>query len=234
MLAGEERRKKGQWDKEMLLRLSSHEFEQVIAALWEAMGYDILRGPIRGADAGIDILARTKSEPKITVGIQAKAYGPGRCVGVREIREYASLKYRSNIDIVIIVTTSDFTDSAKREAEELGVKIIGSKKLLQLLNRFNVPCISGKRTGDHFAVERLSEQIASVESDSEDDIHDQEIEEVQQIEAKKESLKIWGFIIIGLGFLLLFGIKEKPEFFVFSLACWVIGIIMMDYARHCI
>lgn len=233
MLDEEKRHKESQWNKAMLLRLSPHEFEQIVASLWEAMGYDILRGPIKGADAGIDILARTKSDPKITVGIQAKAYGPGRCVGVREVREYASLKYRSNIDVVIIVTTSDFTNTAKREAEELGVKIVGPKKLLQLLNRFNVPCISGERTENQVAGERLSEQIVSMENHS-DGTHDQEIEKMRQSEVKKESLKTWGVIIIGLGFLLLFGIKEKPEFFVLSFACWVIGIIMVDYARHCI
>jgi len=127
------------WTLSALLARTDSEFEALMADLWSAMGYELLRGPVGGADTGIDVLVRTRTRPQITVCIQAKRYQPPTRVGVREIREYASLLHRADIDVVTVVTTSSFTAEAEREAAEHGVKLIDGSELLSLLSSSGLP-----------------------------------------------------------------------------------------------
>ena len=127
------------WSLSDLLAQDDSEFEALVADLWSAMGYEILRGPVGSADAGIDLLVATRTQPRVTMCIQAKRYQPPNKVGVREIREYASLLHRAEIDVVAVVTTSAFTADAEREAAEHGVKLIDGSTLLGLLANSGLP-----------------------------------------------------------------------------------------------
>ena len=66
--------------------------------------------------------------------VQAKRYSGN--VGVKEVREYCSLKYREYVDGVIIVTTSSFTKEAHEEASKHNVKLIEGTLLVTMLNRY--------------------------------------------------------------------------------------------------
>jgi hypothetical protein len=125
------------WTYEDLMKLTPDEFERVLADLWCAMGYTVtvVGGP---GDKGIDILAVMERGVPFTVGIQAKCYGPTNKVGVREIREYASLLAKREVDSIIVVCTSGFTEEALREAKDLNVKTINGGQLLELLNQHKV------------------------------------------------------------------------------------------------
>jgi restriction system protein len=57
-------------------------------------------------------------------------------VGVKEVREYSSLRYRDRVDGVIMVTTSSFTKEAIEEAAEHNLKLIDGKLLVEMLNHY--------------------------------------------------------------------------------------------------
>lgn len=109
------------WSLEDVLALSPAEFEELIATLWTSMGYRVIRRHKSGPDGGIDVMAKTRHPPYITCAI------------------YASLAYRPNIDVVVIVTSSDFTEEAKEEASQLKVKLMNGRSLVSALNQFKIP-----------------------------------------------------------------------------------------------
>jgi len=127
----------GAWSAEQLQRFSPQEFEHLVARLWCAMGYNAF--PTQHTrDRGVDVIATTATGPPITVYIQTKLYSPENTVGVRDVREYASLKHRPGVDAVVIVTSSSFTPDAVREAEEMGVKLVDAHELIHLLDRHRI------------------------------------------------------------------------------------------------
>ena len=134
------------WTPETLHLLTPVQFESLVETLWKRMDCAIVRRPVRGADGGIDVLAKTRTTPELTLSIQAKAYQQENRVGVREIREYASLKQRHGIDAVIVVTTSSFTRQAQEEAKEFEVKLCDGSALVDLLNKYQVPCLESTQT----------------------------------------------------------------------------------------
>lgn len=126
------------WTQEKLLKLTPEQFEHLVADLWQAMGFSVQRtgGP---GDEGVDIVAVMNRGVRIRMYIQAKCYAPTNKVGVREIREYASLLMRPETDVIVVVCTSGFTESALEEAKKLKVRTIDGGKLIQLLNQYNIP-----------------------------------------------------------------------------------------------
>ena len=126
------------WTYEDLMKLSPDDFERILADLWRAMGYTVtvVGGP---GDRGLDILATMEKGVRFTVGIQAKRYGPTNKVDVHQIREYASLLAKHEVDSVVVVSTSGFTEGALKEAKELNVKTIDGEQLLALLNQHHIP-----------------------------------------------------------------------------------------------
>jgi len=129
-----------------LLDLTPESFEELVAKLWHSMGYRVVQTRL-SADGGVDVFALSPGIPEFLVAIQAKRYAIGNSVGVRRIREYASLVLRREadkqadaalartIDRVVIATTSSFTSAAIVEAEDMGVHLMDGAKLLELLNK---------------------------------------------------------------------------------------------------
>lgn len=122
------------WSTETLKKMDPYDFELLIGDLFESMGYSTKVTP-RSRDFGVDILIKLEhfglSHSWI---VQAKKYNGG--VGVREIREYGSLRVRDNVDGVIIVTTGYFTKEAIEEANRYNVKLINGDILAGMLNRY--------------------------------------------------------------------------------------------------
>jgi len=99
---------------EGLLNLSPEEFENFIADLWAAKGYDEIDVQQYSRDKGIDVIVEKDGE---RIAIQAKRYSKGNNVEPREMREYKSLLQNETVDAVEIVTTSDFTRDALKVAQ---------------------------------------------------------------------------------------------------------------------
>jgi len=147
--------------------MSDGEFEELVAALWADMGQEIVRAPMGGHDKAIDVIAQTRTQPQITTCIQAKRYQPANRVGVREIREYASLLRRAEIDVVVIVTTSSFTRDAAQEAAEHGVKLIDGHGLVRMLSGSRLPSPSDGAQAATQPVQQEPPQPPATESRSE-------------------------------------------------------------------
>lgn len=120
------------WTLEDVHSLDCGQFEHLVSYLWSDNGY---RTTVTSGsnDQGIDVIAENNSE---RVAIQAKQYSRGNKVGNRVIRNTAGVLPRG-FDRVIIVTSSSFTEPAKKEAQEYGkqVRLINSRLLLHELNR---------------------------------------------------------------------------------------------------
>src|SRR3972149_2161031 len=98
------------------------------------MGYTTMVTP-RSRDFGVDILIKLEHFGLSHAWIvQAKKYEGN--VGVREIREYGSLRMRDRVDGVIIITTGNFTNDALTEAEQYNVKLICGDILVGMMNRY--------------------------------------------------------------------------------------------------
>jgi|GEM_PF-701762 len=119
------------WTIERLLELEPYEFEDLLGHLFTKMGY---RAEVtqRSRDAGVDInISIENFGLSHTWIVQAKRYVEP--VGVKEIREYSSLRYRDNVDGVIIATTSGFTKEAQKEALGHNVKLLDGPLLVKML-----------------------------------------------------------------------------------------------------
>lgn len=122
------------WILERLLGLEPYEFEDLLGHLFKNMGY---RSEVtqRSRDSGVDIIISIENFGlSHTWIVQAKRYAEP--VGVKEVREYSSLRYRDNVDGVIIATTSGFTKEAQKEAAEHNVKLIDGPLLVKMLDHY--------------------------------------------------------------------------------------------------
>lgn len=122
------------WTIEKLLGLEPYEFEELLGNLFTKMGYKA-EVTQRSRDLGVDILISIENFGlSHTWIVQAKRYAEP--VGVKEIREYSSLRYRDNVDGVIIATTSGFTKEAQKEALEHNVKLLDGPLLVKMLEHY--------------------------------------------------------------------------------------------------
>ncbi len=85
--------------------------------------------------------------------IQAKRYSEDNKVGSPEVQQYSSLRQQqSDVDAVIIVSTSSFTSQAQQIADDLNVKLINGSDLLDLIKKqmhrnlsINIPTLRNRR-----------------------------------------------------------------------------------------
>ena len=90
------------------------------------------------ADKGIDVVATKRNPFEMKQLIQAKRYSPNSTVGSPDIQQYASLRHQeSNVDAVVVVTTSTFSTQAEQIADDLNVKLIDGVELEKLVEKYN-------------------------------------------------------------------------------------------------
>lgn len=109
--------------KKEFRELDPYYFEQLIAVIWEQLGYDTT---VRSGshDRGIDVEALSDDETELTL-IQAKRHKKSNKIGSQDVREYATLyQQKPDADDVIIVTTSSFTTEAKKLGNDLDVTLV--------------------------------------------------------------------------------------------------------------
>ncbi|AZH26176.1 restriction endonuclease [Haloplanus aerogenes] len=113
--------------------IDAYDFERVVADLWRLRGWEttITTG---SNDGGVDVVAEKDDPFPRKQLIQAKRYARGNNVGSPDIQQYSSLKQQfGNVDTVVVVTTSDFTERAREVAASLNVKLIAGDQLASLL-----------------------------------------------------------------------------------------------------
>ena len=122
------------WTLENLLGTEPQEFEILLSRLFSNMGYRTELTQY-SKDRGIDIVIKIENFGLThTWLVQAKRYSGS--VGVKEVREYSSLRYRDHVDGVIIAATSSFTKEAMVEAADHNLKLIDGNLLVEMLNYY--------------------------------------------------------------------------------------------------
>lgn len=116
---------------EQIHHLDGAEFETFVASLWNLQGWTTERTQ-RSGDGGRDILATRHLPYEITCKIEAKGWSEDDSVSAPTIRQYALLP-GDEADHAVVVTSSSFTESAKRSAERHHIKLVDSARLLQLV-----------------------------------------------------------------------------------------------------
>ncbi|GAB3669738.1 restriction endonuclease [Halopiger thermotolerans] len=122
--------------RHLLQQLDGHEFEHFIADLWDRRGWntDVTS---KSSDKGIDVVA-TKAFPyPKKVLIQTKRYRDTNTVSGPELQTYASLKQRENVDEVVVITTSGFTNQAEVIADDFNIKLIDGQTLRRLVGEMS-------------------------------------------------------------------------------------------------
>jgi len=108
---------------EKLYDLSPRKFEELVASILEDLGFDVkLTQETR--DGGSDIIASIKnSVTSFLVLVECKKYSPENKVGVGIIRQVAGVHSLREPSKSIIVTTSYFTEDAKKWVSEYNEKL---------------------------------------------------------------------------------------------------------------
>lgn len=171
-----------------LIALSPVEFEQFVAEVWDSMGWQT-ELTTRSNDAGIDIVAEKSGVHSEKAVIQVKKYQPGNNIGRPDIQQYDTLRRQEpTVDFVVVVTTSSFTESAKRLAKDLNVKLINGGDIAEVadseledeyLNELledSLPEESDPSNGSDKEIESKSEDEISLSNLSLDDLDEYERE----------------------------------------------------------
>lgn len=141
-----------------LQRMDNEKFEHFIAELWERRGWKTKTTDPR--DEGIDVIAIREDPFPEKELIQAKRYHESNRIGGPELQQYGSLHHRENVDKVIVVTTSDFTDSALSEAKKSNVKPINGTTLAKMVDKSGAEDLVKKYT-DEVTVDEVESQTPS-------------------------------------------------------------------------
>ncbi|MGG1555096.1 restriction endonuclease [Paenibacillus ferrarius] len=100
-------------------QLSGAEFERLLALYFRDQGYTVHEVGVGGKDGGVDLVIIDQRGEKTAV--QAKCYADRNHVGVGTVRELVGAKRNHDCILSLLITTSDLTEPAKKEAEKFKV-----------------------------------------------------------------------------------------------------------------
>jgi len=110
--------------------LNGVEFERLLALYFRDQGFVVHEVGVGGNDGGVDLVIVDKRGERTAV--QAKCYADHNLVPVQTVRELVAAKRNHNCMLTLLVTTSDLTGPAKKEAEQFRVEywhggVVGQK-----------------------------------------------------------------------------------------------------------
>ncbi|KRO16136.1 restriction endonuclease [Lacticaseibacillus saniviri] len=115
---------------EQIDSMDGEAFEHFCGYLLKRNGYKHIEVTQYSGDQGIDIIAQKKGQK---FGIQCKRYSG--FVGNKAVQEVWAGKEFYKLDQAIVLTNSEFSDSAQELAEQLGVTLIDRNGLRRLMRR---------------------------------------------------------------------------------------------------
>jgi len=111
-----------------LLVLSAKQFEHRVADLFAAEGYSNVQITGGSGDLMADIICTSPEGGKVVV--QCKRYAPDHSVGSPEIQKFVGMIHAHHrADVGVFITTSSFTEPAKKLAADLNIVLIDGQKL---------------------------------------------------------------------------------------------------------
>lgn len=99
--------------------MSGPEFERLLALYFRDNGYTVLEVGVGGNDGGVDLVIIDRRGENTAV--QAKLYADHNTVPVQTVRELVAAKRNHDCILSLLITTSDLTAPAKKEAEQFWV-----------------------------------------------------------------------------------------------------------------
>jgi restriction system protein len=99
--------------------LTGFEFERLLALYFKDQGYEVKEVGGGGSDGGVDLILKDREGGKTAV--QAKCYAD-KNIPVQVVRELVGAKRNFGCLYALLITTSDLTEPARREAESLKVE----------------------------------------------------------------------------------------------------------------
>lgn len=123
---------------ETISALSWREFEGLLAAAFRRQGYAVVETGGGGADGGVDLIMHGRGEK---IAVQCKHWRSHK-VGVALIRELNGIirARTSTTDRGVFVTFGDYTQEARRFAEENGIELIDGRKLAKMIDKSERVC----------------------------------------------------------------------------------------------
>lgn len=103
------------------VNMSPLDFEYFVAYLFFRSGYSPVLMTDKSGDFGLDVIATYK---KINYGIQCKYYRQSKAVGVAAVQAAIAGTSAYGLDRAIVVTTSTFTESAKKLAQATNTVLV--------------------------------------------------------------------------------------------------------------
>lgn len=125
-----------QQNNDYIYQITPREFEEVIAEIFEKLGYEVIL-TVATRDGGKDLVMKRTLEGgiKLLIYVECKQYSLDRKVGVDIVRAVRGVHSMDNVNKSIIITTSKFTRDAQNLASknEL-ITLIDNNQLLNLIN----------------------------------------------------------------------------------------------------
>jgi len=116
-------------DIDAIRAMSWREFETLVGEAYRRQGYAVEETGGGGADGGIDLLLRGKSQKVIVQCKQWKTFK----VGVKVVREMYGIMTAERADRVIIVASGTYTQEAIDFARGKPIELVDGKALVQLI-----------------------------------------------------------------------------------------------------
>lgn len=132
-----ERLQGGLWETSDLYEVDWREFENLIGDLYRDDGFDV-DVTQSSADLGVDVWARDGEE---NMAIQIKHFQTDQTVGREVLQKLVSTLAKGDADKAIVVTSSEFADTAQRYAADFGedLELINGDELVQRLSESSIP-----------------------------------------------------------------------------------------------
>lgn len=118
----------GVTDLDQIQAMSGLEFEIYMKSVYEGLGYRVKRTP-RSGDYGIDLILLKKDGAKLAV--QCKRYS--KPVGEPVIRDFLGSLIKAGISKGYVVTSSHFTEPAKRFVKHEPIALVDGSDLVKLI-----------------------------------------------------------------------------------------------------
>ena len=120
--------------------MSGTQFEEMLCAVFENMGYDVKHTGKTG-DFGADIVLRDSSGTRIAVQSKRKSAN----VGNDAVQQALAGKHHYRADEGWVVTNSRYTDAAKTQARSCGITLVDRDKLLDIITKARSRSAGGPR-----------------------------------------------------------------------------------------
>jgi restriction system protein len=94
-------------DPELVFRFAARKWEEIVAAAYDAEGYNVGLTR-RSGDAGVDVIATSIEGPRVKIFDQVKAFGRGHLVTANDVRALMGVVAYSDATKGVVTTTSEF------------------------------------------------------------------------------------------------------------------------------